>query len=144
MNPAMYIFVNTQAGMSAGKMSAQAAHAAVEAFRISRNDLIEQWYLGKHYKKLVMDGGDGFTLGIIQNYLESRSFATDLILDEGRTEGTWMVPTALGVEIVDKDDPHTAATFESFKTYKEPQQPRDPTKQAKRRFWGRWGDWIRE
>jgi peptidyl-tRNA hydrolase len=127
----MYIFVNSQAGMSAGKMAAQAAHAAVEAYRISRNDLIQEWYLGKHYTKLVMDGGDGFQLGVIQNYLESRSFASDLIIDEGRTEIEPFTPTALGVEIVDKDDPHTSATFESFKTLRPPR----PVEEERRVRW---------
>ena len=122
----MYIFVNSAIGMSPGKMAAQASHAAVEAYRISRNDLIDAWYTGKHYKKLVMDGGDGFQLGSIQNYIESRGFASDLIIDEGRTEGTYFVPTALGVEIIDKDDAHSCATFESFKTLREPRVVEPP------------------
>ncbi len=120
MNPVMYIFVNSKAGMSPGKLAAQASHAAVEAYRLSRNDLIDAWYEGKHYTKLVMDGGDGFQLSVIQMYLSERGFSTDLIIDEGRTEGTYFVPTALGVEIVDKDNRHAAATFESFKTLREP------------------------
>lgn len=35
-----------------------------------------------------------------------------------------MSATALGVALVDKDDPHTKATFSSFKLYKdEPSRP---------------------
>ena len=127
MNPTMYIFVNSAIGMSPGKLAAQAAHAAVEAYRISNQPMRDAWYQGKHYKKLIMDGGDGFQLGVIQQYIEARGFASDLIIDEGRTEGTYFVPTALGVEIVDKHDPHACATFESFRTLREPKpEPDEP------------------
>jgi PTH2 family peptidyl-tRNA hydrolase len=123
MNPAMYIFVNSALGMSAGKMSAQAAHAAVEAYRRSEATHLREWYKGGHYKKLVMDGGDSTQMLSIYHYLQERHFNCALIVDEGRTEETYFVPTAIGVEVVDKDDEHTAATFSSFKTYKEPPQP---------------------
>lgn len=120
MNATMYIFVNSDAGMSRGKLAAQASHAAVEAFLLSRADLVREWRNGGHYKKLVMDGGDAFQLGVIERYLNDRHFKTALIIDEGRTEINPFTVTALGVEIVDKDDQHTAATFESFKTLRDP------------------------
>ena len=135
MNPTMYIFVNSAIGMSPGKMAAQASHAAVEAYRISRNDLIDAWYKGRHYKKLIMDGGDGFQLGVIQQYIGNRGFASDLIIDEGRTEGTYFVPTALGVEIIDKDWSHAAATFESFKTLRAPRPDEDTAPESSLTQW---------
>ena len=125
MKPVMYIFVNSQVGMSAGKMSAQAAHAAVEAYRISRNDLIDAWYVGGHYTKLIMDGGDETRLRTIKDYLEWRGFHAELIIDEGRTEVEPFTATALGVEIVNKDYEHTAATFGEFKTLRPP-RPEQP------------------
>lgn len=120
MKPAMYIFMNSTVGMSPGKLAAQAAHAAVEAFQISDNAKIEAWYLGRHHTKLIMDGGSGTQLKVIREYLERRGFSCELIIDEGRTEIEPFTPTALGVEIVDKDDLHTSLTFADFSTLKPP------------------------
>lgn len=119
----MYLFLNRGLGMSTGKSAAQAAHAAVEAFRISDPSLIHEWYLGGHYTKLVMAAVDAEHLGTIERYIEDRGFKTQLIIDEGRTEIVAHSATALGVEVVDKDDPHVAATFGAFKLYRD-----DPVK----------------
>lgn len=116
----MYIFVNSQLGMSPGKLAAQASHAAVEGYQLSRADIVSAWYTGGHYKKLVMDGGDALSLMTIERYLRDRDFKTRLIIDEGRTEIAPFQATAVGVEIVDKDDPHVAATFGEFRLYNEP------------------------
>ena len=124
----MYLFVNAGLGMSAGKEDAQVAHAAVEAYRASdalaRHDLqalaiMNEWYKGNHYAKYVMECRDRDHLLDTERYLQDRGFETRLIIDEGRTEIDAIVPTALGVALVDKDDPHTAATFSSFKLRKQ-------------------------
>jgi peptidyl-tRNA hydrolase len=120
MRCVMYVFINTEAGMSPGKLAAQAAHAAVEAYRISENPRIDAWYKGGHYTKLIMDGGGELRLKIIKDYLEWRGFSCELIIDEGRTEVEPFTATALGVEIVDKEDKHTAATFGEFRTLRPP------------------------
>ena len=117
--------------MSTGKSAAQAGHAAIEAKDLSSQEMIDAWYLGKHYAKYIMEARDRDHLLDIQYYLEDRGFGTALIIDEGHTEIDPITPTALGVEIVDKDDPHTAATFESFNLYRdEPEsvQSDDPLK----------------
>lgn len=131
MRPAMYTFINRGLGMSPGKLAAQAQHAAVEAYRLTdslergigehqrKQHVRDEWRVGGHYTKLVMLAEDDVHLLTIKHYLEERGFATALIIDEGRTEIKPHSMTALGVEIVDRDDPHTAATFESFKTYRE-------------------------
>lgn len=119
MRPAMYIFVNRDLGMSAGKMAAQAAHAAVEGFRISRPSMIEEWYKGGHYTKLVMLARDADHLDAIKHALEERGFRTVLIVDEGMTEIAPHSKTALGIEIVDRDDEHTGKSFSGFQTYRE-------------------------
>lgn len=116
----MYIFANRGLGMSPGKLAAQVAHGAVEAFLVSDPGLVAAWRLGGHYTKLVMLAEDTEQLQTIKTYIEARGFETQLIIDEGRTEIKAFSPTALGVEIVDKDDPHVAATFATFKTYREP------------------------
>lgn len=128
MRPAMYIFINRSLGMSPGKVGAQAAHAAVEAYRLGflregewwkETGLTKEWYKGGHYCKLVMLAEDDVHLMVIKHYIEERSFKTKLIIDEGHTEIRPHSMTALGVEVVDRDDPHTAATFQDFKLYKE-------------------------
>lgn len=117
--PAMYLFVNKSLGMSIGKAMAQAAHAAVESYRGSKPEMIELWNLGKHYKKLVMEARDTQHLQTIAAYLQDRGFGTFFIIDEGLNEIAPHSFTALGVEIVDKSDPHTAATFSTFQLYRD-------------------------
>lgn len=125
MKPCMYIFVNKGLRMSPGKIAAQAAHAAVEAYNLSLpdQDLVAAWYQGGHYMKLIMEARDEAHLHTIERYLNDRGFAAALIIDEGRTEIDALSATALGVALVDKDDPHTAATFSSFSLFKEPRPP---------------------
>jgi peptidyl-tRNA hydrolase len=131
MKPAMYLFLNKGLGMSTGKSAAQAGHASGEAYLLSnpRTDdnadaaLWDAWREGLHYAKYVMEARDTEHLCTIERYLNDRGFRTNLIIDEGHTEIPPLTPTALGVALVDKDDPHTKATFSSFKLYKDPQPP---------------------
>ena len=126
-NVVMYLFLNRGLGMSVGKASAQVAHAAVEAYNLSdlpeddeeKEFLIPRWYRGGHYTKLVLLAENNDHIKTIQKYLEDRGFKTKLIIDEGRTEIAPHQPTALGVELVDKLDPHVKETFSSFELYKE-------------------------
>lgn len=137
MKPAMYIFINKGLGMSPGKIAAQAGHAAVEAALIScpwtehhygpgwhtsredRLPLWDAWRQGLHYAKYVMEARDSEHLLLIEKYLLERRVSCKLIIDEGHTEVAPISATALGCAIVDKDDPHTAATFSSFKLYRD-------------------------
>lgn len=147
MKPAMYIFINKGLGMSTGKTAAQAGHAAVEALLISGRDpekpswnplehtIVREWRKGLHYAKYVMECRDADHLRDTERYLRDRGFHTALIIDEGHTEIAPITPTALGVEVVDKDDPHTAATFESFKLYRDPPQRPEPDKLKRNRWW---------
>lgn len=117
--PVMYLFANKGLGMSSGKLASQCAHAAVEAYLISDEKLIEQWRLGKHYTKMVMEARDEQHLKTIQKYLTDRGFRTELIIDEGMTEIDAHQATALGVQIVDRGDPHVEATFSTFRLYRD-------------------------
>jgi peptidyl-tRNA hydrolase len=132
----MYIFINKGLRMSPGKIAAQAGHAALEAGLISNGvtaggitaeaaALWDEWRKGLHYAKYVMEARDRDHLLDIERYLKERGFRTVLIIDEGHTEIDPITPTALGVALVDKDDPHTAAIFSSFKLYKEPRPGAD-------------------
>jgi len=119
INAVMYLFLNRDLHMSTGKAAAQVAHAAVQAYKLSKPELIQAWENGLHYTKLVMLARDFEHLSLIQSYLDRRGFKTELIIDEGMTEVDAHVATALGVEIVDKNDPHVKATFETFSLYRD-------------------------
>ena len=126
MNPVQYILINKGAAMSAGKMAAQAAHASVEGVRLSARgpngnpwdaSLVNRWYQGGHYAKIVLEVADAQALLVAKEYISSRGFKCALIIDEGRTEIEPMTSTALGCEVVDKDWPHARETFSVFKLY---------------------------
>lgn len=134
MRPAQYIIINKGAGMSPGKMAAQAAHAACEGVRVSLEThdgkrLHNLWHRGGHYMKLVMEVPDEQALTNAYHYIKERGFQAVMIVDEGHTEVDPLTATAIGVEIVDKDWPHAAETFSVFKLY------RDEQRNQKRRFW---------
>lgn len=122
MQPAMYVIANPSLGMSSGKLAAQVAHAAVQAFRLTPdNNVKRMWDCGGHYTKIVLQADD---LHIAERYLNDRGFQTVLIIDEGRTEfGGDLTATALGVEIVNKDGVHERATFGEFKLYRDLPKP---------------------
>jgi PTH2 family peptidyl-tRNA hydrolase len=115
-NPVMYIFVNKSLGMSPGKMAAQVAHAAVKASDGSCGSMRDAWNEYGFYTKLVMQARNAEHLKNIQRYLQERSIVSWLIIDEGRTEIEKHTPTALGVEIIDKDA--KGEIFKSFDLYK--------------------------
>lgn len=135
MKPARYIFLNKGLGMSAGKCAAQAAHAEMLAMNdymgwdaefdhnvdwINRQGkLFDQWYGDGHYAKYIMEAADSVQMHTIERYLRDRGFYTYMVIDEGHTEGTYFVPTALAVELVDKDDERTSSIFGEFRLYKE-------------------------
>lgn len=118
-DPAMYIFLNKGLGMTVGKAAAMAAHAATEAVLGSNEALVKQWRYGGHYKKLVMSAENEENLSRIAQYIEDRGFKVFRIIDEGLTEVDPMTFVALGVEVVDKTDPHTAKTFQIFQLYRD-------------------------
>jgi peptidyl-tRNA hydrolase len=124
MNPVMYIFLNRGLGMTEGKIGAQCGHAVSRAEAQSKPHLHAEWKRGMHETKLVMLAEDEQHMLIIERYIRDRGFHTELIIDEGRTEVKPHTITAMGVEIVDKDDPQVQATFSDFKLYKKKKVPK--------------------
>lgn len=121
MDATQYIFINKGARMSAGKIAAQAGHAAVEGYKMTASpELIDAWYIGNGYKKIVLEARDEVHLHSIHHYLTERGIAHKLIIDEGHTEVDPHTATAIGTAIVDKDDAHVAATLGDFRLYREP------------------------
>lgn len=119
MKPAMYIFLNRGLGMSSGKLAAQASHAAVEAYLISDPEILKEWFRGGHYAKLTMLALSSEDMYNKERYLNERGVKTKLIIDEGLTEIAAHQPTALGCEVVDRDDPDIKAIFSSFELYRD-------------------------
>lgn len=123
----MYIFANNGLNMSPGKLAAQCSHAAVEAYRISENQaeatgdrsILHHW-LTRGYTKLVMEARDTEHLISIKMALVEKGYAVSLIIDEGRTEIDPQTPTALGVQVVDRDDEQVQFDFADFRTLKPP------------------------
>jgi peptidyl-tRNA hydrolase len=127
MKPVMYIVANKGLGMSPGKLAAQVAHAAVNAYRLSNTKLgtLDQevklrmnWFDTGH-TKIVLEARDTEHLLMVERYLNERGFLTTLIIDEGRTEIDPHTPTALGIQIVDKEDPDVQFAFADLRTYRE-------------------------
>lgn len=123
--------------MSSGKCAAQAAHAETLAMwgaKPSMEDpLFAQWMGYGHYAKYVMKAEDSIQMYTIERYLNERGFETYMVIDEGHTEGTYFVPTAMAVELVDKDDERVASIFGEFRRYRDLPAP----KKSRRRFFRR-------
>ena len=117
IQPVMYIFINKGIKMSTGKSIAQGAHAACEAVRISKPEMVKAWNEFGFYTKMVMEARDGNHLKDIQKYLGDRGVRSTLIIDEGRTEIAPHTPTALGIEIVDKNE--SGPIFQEFSLFKD-------------------------
>lgn len=139
--PCQYIILNKGAGMSTGKLAAQACHAAVEGVRLSNETsdgqrLVNLWYRGGHYMKLVMEVPDQHALLRAHLYIQARGFKAALIVDEGHTEVAPLTATAVGVEIVDKDWPHARETFSVFSLYRDAKPEQRRNKRLARIFGG--------
>lgn len=124
MKPCQYIIADHTLGMSPGKLAAQAAHAAIEGLRLNAKSewgnpwdasIVNRWYQGGHYAKIVLQSDD---LLVAERYLNDRGFKTALIVDEGRTEFDGkLTPTAIGLPVLDRDIPHVSETLSAFKLY---------------------------
>lgn len=130
MDATQYLFINKGARMSPGKIAAQAGHAAVEGYKQTGSPaIIDAWYEGGGYKKIVLEARDEVHLHSIHHYLSERGIAHKLIIDEGHTEVAAHTATAIGTAVLDKDDPHVAATMGDFRLYREP-RPEEAAKRA--------------
>ncbi len=114
--PVMYIFMNKGLGLSPGKLASQVAHAAVKASDMSDKKLRDDWNKFGFYTKLIMEARNEEHLKTIQKYLEDREIKTAMIIDEGRTEIDAHQATALGVEVIDKNE--KGEIFKAFQLYK--------------------------
>lgn len=110
--PVMYLFANNELGMSPGKLAAQVAHAACLSQRGSSPDMVDAWYKYGFYTKLVMKARNAEHIKTIERYLRERNIKSFIVIDEGYTEIPKHTITALGVEVVDKNE--VGAIFQEF------------------------------
>ena len=127
MNIVQYIILNQGLGMSTGKAAAQAAHAAVRGYELTQTfgppTFIADWKKSGH-TKIVLAARDTEHLLMIERYLKDRGVTCHLVIDEGRTEIDPHTPTAIGCELLDKDDPDVQFAFGDLKTYRDPKPQR--------------------
>lgn len=118
-NPIIYIFLNKSLGMSVGKASAQAAHAAVFSAISSQSNDTQLWQVNAHKTIIVLEARDESHMRNISTYLKQRGIYMNMIVDEGVNEIDPHTITALSSEILDKNDENVSASFSTFKLYKD-------------------------
>ena len=113
-SPCIYIWINKSLGMSAGKIAAQAAHAAM---LVQKED--KDW--GEHPQRtiLVCEARDSEHMRNIQDYLGERNYLTQYVIDEGINEIEPMSFTAMSSEVVDRSDEEAQKVFGQFKLYRD-------------------------
>jgi peptidyl-tRNA hydrolase len=104
--------------MSAGKMAAQVAHAAIRAYRLESDDSLVVNWLDNGECKLVMSARDENEIKRINEYLRNKNIRSEVIYDEGLTEFEGTEITALGVEVVDRELETIQNAFGHFKLYR--------------------------
>lgn len=115
--PFVYVFANKGLGMSAGKLSAQVAHAVMMAGVEQPKEKFKSWANSMHRTIIVLEANDETHMRNIHSYLKERGFKMSLIVDEGVNEITPFTVTAMASEILDRNDPNVEDAFAGFKLY---------------------------
>jgi peptidyl-tRNA hydrolase len=118
-NPVIYVFLNKSLQMTAGKASAQAAHAAV--FSIIESDESKQqlWRINPHKTIIVLEARDEAHIRNITTYLSQRGIYTNMVVDEGVNEIDPHTVTALSTNILDKNNEHISQSMSTFSLYRD-------------------------
>jgi peptidyl-tRNA hydrolase len=110
-NPVLYVVLNGELNMSAGKGAAQAVHAAM---------LLEGNYNGlfvsAHRRTVVvLEAKDTQTIKNLHEYLEGADLYSAYYIDERDEKRNPYVVTALAVEPIDAEDRETRQIFSDFR-----------------------------
>lgn len=119
MRPVIYIFLNKSLGMSAGKLAAQAAHAAAMSVINSPSEMVSKWEDSVHKTMIVLQAKDDNHLKNIYEYLEQRGFHMIKIIDEGANEVEPHSWTALSSQILNKEQENVELAFSTFRLYRD-------------------------
>lgn len=118
-NPILYVILNKELNMSAGKASAQAVHAAM---------MLENNYSGlfaSSYKRtvVVLEAENSEQIKNLYVYLGGAGIFADYYIDEGVNEVSAYSVTAMAVEPIDSGDKEKRAIFEQFNLFSTPIAP---------------------
>lgn len=113
-NPVLYVVLNGELGMSPGKASAQAVHAAM---------LLEGNYPGlfvSGYKRtvVVLEAENGETLKNLLEYLQGAGIFAAYYIDEATEKGKPYQVTSLAVEPIPHDDEEKRSIFKDFPLFR--------------------------
>lgn len=125
MKPVLYVVVNRNLSMSPGKLAAQVAHATVGAICHTSSEMLDTWETSAQRWAIILEAQDEVHLGALSFYLDERGYGHYLVCDEGANEVRPFSYTALGVPIVDKDDPEVKAIFGLLPLHQGAPQPVD-------------------
>jgi len=117
--PTIYIFLNKSLQMSAGKAASQAVHAAASIILLTPVETLNEWSNSPLQTVIVLEARDEAHIRNISQYLQDRKLMCRAIIDEGATEVDPHSITALGVQVVDRNDSYIKDTFSSFNKYKD-------------------------
>jgi peptidyl-tRNA hydrolase len=109
-NPILYVVLNGELKMSAGKAAAQAVHAAM---------MLEDNYSGSFaaaYKRtvIVLEAKNAEQIKNLEEYLTMADVFAEYYIDEGVNEVDAYSVTALAVEPIAHDDTEKREIFASF------------------------------
>lgn len=112
-NPILYVILNKELNMSAGKASAQAVHAAM---------MLENNYSGlfsSSYKRtvVVLEAENENQIRNLYLYLENAGIFCDYYIDEGVNEVSAYSITSMAVEPIDSGDKEKREIFSQFKLF---------------------------
>lgn len=116
----VYVLINTQLQMPAGKVVAQAVHAALNLVADSMNytdNPFEQWYLNNPNAVIILDGQNENVMQNLENYLLNSNLPARYF--DYQDEGEMFKKTALACGPFPKDHPMVKAVFSQFKLYKD-------------------------
>lgn len=114
MNTIIYVVVNKDLKMSAGKAMAQVAHAIMTA--ASFYDIKN--YMSASQRTIIVLEGTAEQIVNLSTYLHDRDIGSDYVIDEGVNEIPTMSITALATEAFDIEDVEKRDIFSGFKLYK--------------------------
>lgn len=100
MNPIVYVVINGELKMSAGKAAAQAVHAAAMLKGINTK-------FGKHVERtvIVLEAHNAQQILALHRYLNDAKVPNNYYIDEGHNEVLPFSITALAVGPIAADDP---------------------------------------
>lgn len=109
-NPIIYIVINKELNMSAGKAAAQAVHAAMMMDN-GNSDSFKTYY---KRTVVVLEAENAQQIMNLWEYLDNTNIKAEYYIDEGVNEVSAYSVTALAVEPIDSDDTDKREIFQAF------------------------------